>query len=156
MWAQLWPEGLRDWQQSEALCYTAKVQQSKHVSQKREALCYTTKVQQSKHVSQARARLSAAPPGFSKANTSLKTEGGSLLHHQGSAKQTCLSKQREALWYTAKVQQSKHVSQARARLSAAPPGFSKANTSLKTEGGSLLQRQGSSKQTCLSKKSESL
>ena len=63
----------------------------------------------------------------------LKRERGSLLQHQGSAKQTCPSKQREALCYTARVQQSKHVSQNGGRLSATPPGFSKANTYLKPE-----------------------
>jgi len=126
-----------------------------------EALCYTIRVEESKHVSQNRARLSVTPPGFSKANVSLKTERGSLLHCQGSAKQTRLSKQSEALCYTARIRQSKHVFQSRGRLSATPlelcndkyvsqnrgrfsvtpPGFSKANNPLKTERGSLLHHR---------------
>ena len=87
---------------------------------------------------------------------SQKTERGSLLHHQGRGKQTCLSKQSEALCYTTRVQQSKRVSQNRARLSATLPGFGKANTSLKTERGSLLHCQDSAKQTRLSKQRKAL
>ena len=151
MGAQLWPEGLRDWQQSETVCYTARVSlrtergsllhrqvsaRQTCLSIQREALCYTVRVRQSKHVSQNRARLSVTPPGFSKANMSLKTEGGSLLRRQDSVKQIRLS--------------------SRARLSATPPRFSKANMSLKTERGSLLHCQGSAKHTYPSKQRKAL